>query len=44
LEIKLEEDKLTVATQTDGFGQSVQVGVGGTIKEIEAGERHTFDL
>jgi trehalose/maltose hydrolase-like predicted phosphorylase len=42
LEVKLEGDKLTVATQTDGFGQSIQVGVGDTVKEIRAGESHTF--
>jgi trehalose/maltose hydrolase-like predicted phosphorylase len=44
LEVKLEKDKLTIATQTDGFSQSVRVGVGDAIKEIKAGECHTFDL
>jgi trehalose/maltose hydrolase-like predicted phosphorylase len=44
LEVELEEVKLTVAAQTDGFSQSIQVGVGDTVKEIKAGERHVFDL
>jgi hypothetical protein len=42
LEIKLEGDKLTIATQTDGFNQSIQVGVGDTVREIRAGEQYTF--
>ena len=43
LEVKLEGGKLTVGAQADGFGQSIQVGVGDTVKEIKAGESHTFD-
>jgi trehalose/maltose hydrolase-like predicted phosphorylase len=44
LEVKLEEDKLTVAAQSDGFSQPIKVGVGNQIQEIKAGERHTFAL
>jgi trehalose/maltose hydrolase-like predicted phosphorylase len=43
LEVKLEDGRLTVAAQSDGFGQPIKVGVGGTVKEIRAGERYTFD-
>jgi trehalose/maltose hydrolase-like predicted phosphorylase len=43
LEIKLEGDKLTVAAQSEGLNRSIQVGVGDTVKEIRAGESHTFD-
>jgi trehalose/maltose hydrolase-like predicted phosphorylase len=42
LEIRLEGGKLTIATQTDGFNQSIQVGVGDTVREIRAGEQYTF--
>jgi trehalose/maltose hydrolase-like predicted phosphorylase len=42
LEIRLEGGKLTIATQTDGFNQSIQVGVGDTVREIKAGEQYTF--
>jgi trehalose/maltose hydrolase-like predicted phosphorylase len=44
LEVKLEGDELTVAAQSDGFSQPIKVGVGETVKEIKAGERHTFTL
>jgi trehalose/maltose hydrolase-like predicted phosphorylase len=43
LEVKLEGSKLTVAAQSDDFGQPIKVGVGDTVKEIRAGERCTFD-
>jgi trehalose/maltose hydrolase-like predicted phosphorylase len=42
LELKLEGDNLTVAAQSDGFSQPIQVGVGDTIREIKAGESFTF--
>jgi trehalose/maltose hydrolase-like predicted phosphorylase len=42
LEVKLEGDKLTVAAQSDGFSQPVQVGVGDTVREIKTGESFTF--
>jgi trehalose/maltose hydrolase-like predicted phosphorylase len=42
LQIRLEGGKLTIATQTDGFNQSIQVGVGDTVREIKAGEQYTF--
>jgi trehalose/maltose hydrolase-like predicted phosphorylase len=43
LEVKLEGSRLTVAAQSDDFGQPIKVGVGDTVKEIRAGERCTFD-
>jgi hypothetical protein len=33
-----------VAAQTHGFNQSITVGVGDEVREIKAGERHTFAL
>ena len=42
LEIRLEGGKLTIATQTDGFNRSIQVGVGDTVRKIRAGEQYTF--
>jgi trehalose/maltose hydrolase-like predicted phosphorylase len=44
LEVKLEGGELTVAAQTHGLGQSIKVCVGDEVKEIKAGERHTFTL
>jgi trehalose/maltose hydrolase-like predicted phosphorylase len=44
IEVALEGGKLTVAAQTDGLGQSIKVGVGDEVREIRAGERHTFAL
>jgi trehalose/maltose hydrolase-like predicted phosphorylase len=44
LEVKLEGGELTVAAQTDGLGQSITVCVEDEVKEIRAGERHTFTL
>lgn len=43
LEITLEAGKLTVAAQADGASRPVEIGVGGTIQEITAGESYTFD-
>src|SRR3712207_4154849 len=42
LEVSLEGEKLTVAAQSDGFSQPIQVGVGEEIREIKAGEGFTF--
>ncbi len=42
LEVKLEGGKLTVAAQSDGFSQPIQVGVGDTVREIKLGESFTF--
>ena len=42
LEVKLEEDKLTVAAQNDGFDRSIKVSVRDNVREIEAGENYTF--
>jgi trehalose/maltose hydrolase-like predicted phosphorylase len=42
LEVKLEENKLTVATQDDGSDRSIKVSVRDDVREIEAGESYTF--
>ena len=42
LEVKLEGGKLTVAAQSDGFGQPIQVSVGDEAWEIGIGESYTF--
>ncbi len=42
LEIKLEQDKLIVAAQNDGFDRSIEVGVGDATREIGVGESYTF--
>lgn len=44
MEVTLEAGKLTVAAQDDGFGKSIKVGVGETVREIKAGEEHSFDV
>jgi trehalose/maltose hydrolase-like predicted phosphorylase len=44
VEATLKEGKLTVATQTDGFNQSIKVGVGDEIREIKDEERYAFTL
>ncbi len=44
LEVKLEGSNLTIAAQFDGFSPPIKVGVGDTIKELAAGESHTFAL
>jgi trehalose/maltose hydrolase-like predicted phosphorylase len=42
LEVKLEGGKLTVAAQSDGLGQPIQVSVGDETREIRTGESYTF--
>jgi trehalose/maltose hydrolase-like predicted phosphorylase len=44
VEATLKEGKLTVATQTDGFNQSIKVGVGDEVQEIKDEERYAFTL
>ena len=44
IELSLEGDELTVATQADGLARSIKVGVNGTVQELKAGEGHTFEL
>src|SRR5215210_1882504 len=44
LEVKLEEDKLTVTVQTNGFNRLVKVGVGDIVREIKAGESYIFSI
>jgi trehalose/maltose hydrolase-like predicted phosphorylase len=42
LVVRLEEDRLAVAVQDDGFSRSIKVGVGDVVREIKAGESYTF--
>src|SRR5215217_1625749 len=42
LEVELEGGKLTVAAQSDDFGQPIQVRVGDETREIRPGELYTF--
>jgi trehalose/maltose hydrolase-like predicted phosphorylase len=42
LEVELEGGKLTVAAQSDDFGQPIEVRVGDETKEIKPGERYNF--
>ena len=44
IELSLEGDELTVATQRDGLNRSIKVGVNGAVQELKAGEKHTFEL
>ena len=44
LELKLEGGQLTVAAQADGVEGSVKVGANGEVKELAAGESHTFEI
>jgi trehalose/maltose hydrolase-like predicted phosphorylase len=44
VEATLKDGKLTVATQTNGFNQSIKVGVGDEIREIKDEERYAFTL
>jgi trehalose/maltose hydrolase-like predicted phosphorylase len=42
LEVRFEEDSLTVTVQDDGFSRSIKVGVGDAVREIKVGESYTF--
>jgi trehalose/maltose hydrolase-like predicted phosphorylase len=42
LEVELDNGRLTVAAQSDDFGQPIQVRVGDESREIRPGERYTF--
>ncbi len=44
IELTLEEGKLRVAVQEDGYGNTIKIGVGDELVELEAGQHHTFDL
>ena len=44
VEATLKDGKLTVATQTDGFDRSINVGVGDEVREIKDEERYAFTL
>jgi trehalose/maltose hydrolase-like predicted phosphorylase len=42
LEVELDDGRLTVAAQSDDFGQPIQVRVGDESREIKPGESYTF--
>jgi trehalose/maltose hydrolase-like predicted phosphorylase len=44
IEVTVAADTLRIAVGSDGLFQSVKVGVGETIQNIEVGEQHSFDL
>jgi trehalose/maltose hydrolase-like predicted phosphorylase len=44
LELTLADRTLTVAAQADSFNRSVKIGVGDTVRELKAGESHTFSV
>jgi trehalose/maltose hydrolase-like predicted phosphorylase len=44
IEAALKEGKLAITTQTEGFNQSIKVGVGNEAREIKDGEHHTYIL
>src|SRR5215208_2496385 len=43
IEVQLEGPRLTVAAQSDDFGQPIKVRVGDETQEIRPGESHTFE-
>jgi trehalose/maltose hydrolase-like predicted phosphorylase len=44
LRVTLEGRELTVVVLADGFSSPIRVGVGDEVRELGAGERHTFTL
>ncbi len=44
IDVTLEEGKLTVAAQADGFGRTVEVAVGDEVQELTGGQGYTFEL
>ena len=44
VEVTLNEGRLAVATQTDGFNRAIKVGIGDEVREIKDEERYTFSL
>jgi trehalose/maltose hydrolase-like predicted phosphorylase len=44
MELSLEGNELTVAAQADGLNECIKVGVNGSVQELAAGEKHTFDV
>jgi hypothetical protein len=40
----MERGKLTVATQDDGAGSPIKVGVRDEVREVKAGEQYTFAM
>ena len=44
IDVTLGEGELTVAAQADGFGRTVEVGVGDEVQELTGGQSHTFEL
>jgi trehalose/maltose hydrolase-like predicted phosphorylase len=44
MDVSLENGKLTVAPQHEGFGRSARIGVGDEVREIGVDHSHTFDV
>ncbi len=44
LEVSINGHEISIEVQPDGFGRSVVVEVGGSVREISIGERVTFNL
>ncbi len=44
MEVTLEAEKLSVATQPDGLGGALKIGVGGTVEDLGAGEQRSFGI
>lgn len=44
IELSLEGDRLRVTAHSDGMDHSVKVGVDGEVRELAAGESHTFGV
>jgi trehalose/maltose hydrolase-like predicted phosphorylase len=42
--VTLDQDRLTLALHPEGARGPIRVGVGGEIRELCPGDRHTFDL
>jgi trehalose/maltose hydrolase-like predicted phosphorylase len=42
IEVSLEGRRLTVAVHDAGLGHPIKVGVGDEVRELRAGEEHTF--
>ncbi|MGO9972926.1 MAG: glycoside hydrolase family 65 protein [Solirubrobacteraceae bacterium] len=42
--VTLDKDRLTLALHPEGARGPIRVGVGGEIRELRPGDRHTFDL
>ena len=44
IRVTLADGELTVVAHTDGFSRPIRVAVGDDVRELRAGDRHTFAL